>query len=226
MSSLPRFARAAGPLAAVALSVGMASPAFAAGAAPAPGEVPTAVFEGDAEAGAKKAAACVACHGPGGNSTNPIWPKIAGQGGKYLYQSMKSYKNGERKNALMAGQMGPLSSKDIKNLAAHFAAGSQTPGVGAEDAVEVAQPLYRAGDAERGIPACLACHGPAGTGNPTAAYPRIGGQHAEYTAIALKAYRNGERSAGAAGQMMTAVSQELTDDEISALASYIAGLQP
>ncbi|MBR9814192.1 cytochrome c4 [bacterium] len=223
MSSLPRFARATLVLAGALVFCG---PALAAGAAVAPGEVPKAVFEGDAEAGAKKANACVACHGPGGNSTNPVWPKIAGQGGKYLYQSMKAYKNGERKNALMAGQMAALSAKDIRNLAAHYAAGSQTPGVGAEDAVEVAQPLYRAGDAERGIPACLACHGPAGTGNPAAAYPRIGGQHAEYTAIALKAYRNGERSAGNAGQMMTAVAQELTDDEISALASYIAGLQP
>lgn len=223
MTSLPRIARAPVALACALIFCG---PALAAGAAQAPSDVPKAVFDGDAAAGAKKAGSCVACHGADGNSNNPVWPKIAGQGAKYLYQSLKAYKSGDRKNALMAGQMAPLSDADLRNLAAHYAAGTQTPGVGSEDAVEVAQPLYRAGDAERGIPACLACHGPSGTGNPAAAYPRIGGQHAEYTAIALKAYRNGERSAGAAGQMMTAVAQELTDDEISALASYIAGLQP
>lgn len=214
MTSLPRIAR----LAALACAM-MATGVMAA-------DAPKSLFDGDAKAGAEKAAACVACHGPGGNSTNPVWPKIAGQGARYLYESLKAYKTGERKNALMAGQMAPLSDADLRNLAAHFAAGTQTPGVGSESAIEVAEPLYRGGDAERGIPACLACHGPAGTGNPAAGYPRIGGQHAEYNAIALKAYRSGERNAGASGQMMTAVSEQLTDDEIAALASYIAGLQP
>jgi cytochrome c553 len=89
----------------------------------------------------------------------------------------------------------------------------------------VAEPLYRAGAAARGIPACASCHGPKGAGQPSAGYPRIGGQHAKYAAKQLRAYKNGERSLGGSGQMMAAVAAKLSDQEIDALASYLNGLQ-
>lgn len=188
-------------------------------------ETSQSLAPGDPEAGKAISQTCVACHGADGNSANPQWPKIAGQHARYLHESLMAYKSGERQNALMAGQAAMLSEQDMQNLAAYYASESMTPGVASEDAVAIAEQLYRAGDAERGIPACLACHGPKGKGNPANAWPSIAGQHAEYTAIALKAYRNGERNASSNGQMMTAVAQELTDAEIEALASYVAGLQ-
>ncbi|WP_348673159.1 c-type cytochrome [uncultured Abyssibacter sp.] len=203
---------------AAALAMVLAGSAFAA-------DDSHSLAKGDAEAGAQKAAACAACHGPDGNSVNPEWPKIAGQSAKYLESSLQAYKAGERQNALMAGQVMNLSDEDMTNLAAHFSAQTFKPGAGSEESIEVAEPLYRGGDAERGIPACLACHGPKGQGNDAAGWPHIGGQHATYLATALKAYRAGERNSSANGQMMTAVAQELTDAEIEALAGYVAGLQ-
>lgn len=180
---------------------------------------------GDAEAGKAASQPCMACHGTDGNSANPQWPKIAGQHAKYLTESLMAYKSGDRQNALMAGQSAMLSEQDMKNLSAYYAGQTMQPGVASEDAVSAAEGLYRAGDSERGIPACLACHGPKGKGNPATGWPRVAGQHAEYTAISLRAYRAGERNVSANGQMMTAVAQELTDAEIQALASYLAGLQ-
>ncbi|MCK5860049.1 c-type cytochrome [Abyssibacter sp.] len=203
---------------AAALAFALAGSAFAA-------ENHHSLAKGDAKAGAEKAAPCAACHGPDGNSVNPEWPKIAGQSAKYLETSLQAYKAGERQNALMAGQVMNLSDQDMTNLAAHFAAQTHKPGAGSEDSIEVAEPLYRGGDAERNIPACLACHGPSGKGNAAAGWPHIGGQHAAYLATALKAYRAGERNSSANGQMMTEVAQELTDAEIEALAGYVAGLQ-
>jgi len=203
---------------AAALALALAGTAFAA-------DDHHSLAKGDAKAGADKAATCVACHGPDGNSVNPEWPKIAGQSARYLEASLAAYKSGDRKNALMNGQAMNLSAQDMQDLAAQYAAQSMKPGAGSEDSIEVAEPLYRGGDADRGLPACLACHGPAGGGNAAAGWPAIGGQHATYLATALKAYRSGERNASANGQMMTAVAQDLTDAEIEALAGYIAGLQ-
>jgi cytochrome c553 len=180
---------------------------------------------GDAKAGEAKAAVCAACHGPGGKSAMPDWPKLAGQGSTYTYGQLKHFKAGDRKNPVMAGQAAALSDADMKDLSAYFAAQAPAPGVASKDAVAIAEPLYRAGDPVRSIPACLACHGPTGAGNAAAAYPRLGGQHSAYLATQLKAYRSGERKAGANGQMMSAVAAKLTDQEIEALASYLNGLQ-
>lgn len=194
------------------------APAFAQGADPFTG--------GNAEAGATKAAVCAACHGPGGNSANPEWPKLAGQHAAYVVQQLKMFKSGERKNPVMAPQAAGLSDQDMKDLAAYFAKQPAQPGVASPDAVKLAEPLYRAGDAKRGLPACAGCHGPKGAGNAAAAYPRIGGQHAKYTATVLRTLR------GAAGQgasqnlvTMSSVAAKLSDAEIDALASYVNGLQ-
>jgi len=180
---------------------------------------------GSADAGAAKAAVCAACHGPGGNSANPEWPKLAGQHAAYTYAQLKVLKSGERKNPVMNAQAAPLSDQEMKDLAAYFAAQKPTPGVASPDAVKVAEKLYRAGDAGRQLPACLACHGPAGAGNAGAAYPRVGGQHARYAATMLRAYRSQAVAASNANaQTMAQVAAKLTDAEIDALASYLNGL--
>lgn len=191
-------------------------------AAPAAG---SAFLKGDAKAGESKAAVCAACHGAKGNSAVPAWPKIAGQGAPYLYAQLKHFKDGSRNNAVMLGQVAALSDQDMQDLAVYFAAQEQAPGVAAKDAVAVGQKIYRGGDASRGLPACAACHGPSGAGNPAAGYPRVGGQHADYNTAQLNAYKKGERKAGLNGQMMQEVAAKLTDAEIAALASYLNGLQ-
>jgi len=182
---------------------------------------------GNAEAGAGKAAVCSACHGPGGNSANPEWPKLAGQHASYLFAQLKLFKAGERKNPVMSPQAAALSEQDMKDLAAYFAKQPAQPGVASADAVKTAEPLFRSGDAKRGLPACAGCHGPKGVGNAAAGYPRIGGQHAKYTATILRTLR-----AIPAGQAtsqnlvtMSSVAARLSDAEIDALASYVNGLQ-
>lgn len=191
-------------------------------AAPAAGG---AFLKGDAKAGESKAAVCAACHGAKGNSAVPAWPKIAGQGAPYLYAQLKHFKDGSRNNAVMLGQVAALSDQDMQDLAVYFAAQEQAPGVASKDAVAVGQKIYRGGDASRGLPACAACHGPSGAGNPAAGYPRVGGQHADYNTAQLNAYKKGERKAGLNGQMMQEVAAKLTDAEIAALVSYLNGLQ-
>lgn len=194
-------------------------------------------LKGDAKAGETKAAVCSACHGPGGKSAMPAWPKLAGQGAPYIYAQLKAFKCptdadqakaakcSNRSNPIMAAQVAALSDQDMQDLATYFAAQEFAPGVASKDAVAVGEKLYRAGNPERGLPACAACHGPTGAGNPAAAYPRIGGQHADYTAAQLTAYHKGERKAGSNGQIMAEVAGKLTDAEIAALASYVNGLQ-
>ncbi|MEW6166993.1 MAG: c-type cytochrome [Pseudomonadota bacterium] len=185
--------------------------------------------QGSAEAGAAKAAPCTACHGPAGNSSNPQWPKLAGQGSRYTYEQLKAFKDGTRSNPLMSPQAAALSDQDMRDLAAYFAQQPFSPGVAAEDAVAIAQPLYRAGDATRGIAACAACHLPTGAGVDASAFPRIGGQHAGYAAQRLAAYRDaalaGAKMPGGNFKIMAAVAAQLSDAEIEALASYINGLQ-
>jgi cytochrome c553 len=181
--------------------------------------------QGDASAGATKAAPCVACHGAGGNSSMPAWPNLASQGSAYIARQLKAFKSGERKNPIMQAQAANLSDADIADLAAYMSAQKVRPGLASKDAVAIAEPLFRGGDASRGLPACASCHGPRGAGNPAATYPRIGSQHSDYVATSLAAYKTGERGTGAQGQMMQAVAAKLSDQEIQALASYVNGLQ-
>lgn len=205
-------------LLALALCVPVA--AFAEGAAQDP------FVKGDAKAGAAKAAVCGACHGAGGNGgVNPEWPKLAAQGSKYIQAQLVAFKSGKRNNAVMMGQAAALSDQDMADLAAYFSAQPAVPGVASEASVPVAQKLYRAGDAARGLAACSACHGPKGAGNPGAMYPHVGGQNAGYVATQLRAYRAGERGKEGTGLMMAAVAKHLTDAEIDALSSYLSGLQ-
>ncbi len=171
---------------------------------------------------------CAACHNPDGNSTVAANPKLAGQHADYLYKQLKNFKADggkpvERNNPIMGGMVAALTDQDMKNVAAFYASQTQTGEKAKNPAIEAGQKLYRAGNAAKGLPACAACHGPAGAGIP-AQYPRIGGQFAEYTEAQLKAFRAGER-ANDPNRMMRAVADKMSDAEIKAIADYIAGLR-
>lgn len=182
-----------------------------------------ALAAGDPGAGKGKAAACAACHGADGNSSNPEWPKLAGQNAGYLSKQLREFKNGKRTNATMNGMAAGLSDQDMEDIAAYFE--GETIKGGSAEPKEVArgEKLYRGGDTRRGIPACMACHGPAGSGNPAAKFPAVAGQHAAYTASALKAFRAGERS-NDPNEMMRRVAANMADRDIKAVAEYMAGL--
>lgn len=179
---------------------------------------------GTAEAGQAKSTTCVACHGVDGNSLNPEWPTIAGQHAEYVVKQLKAYKTGARSNVLMSPMAAPLSDQDMLDLAAYYSS-KRAKGQEADAAkVALGQRLYRGGDVSSELSACIACHGPSGSGNPAAQYPAIKGQHATYTAAQLRSYKRGERSTDQ-NQMMRIVAAALTDEQIDALASYIQGLR-
>ncbi len=184
---------------------------------------------GDAAAGQTKAAVCAACHGVDGNSVDPQYPKIAGQHAEYIAQQLALFKSGKRQNAIMLGFSMALSDQDMLDLGAYFATQQAKPNLADEALVPVGQGLYRAGDAKRGIPACMSCHGPTGRGNPASRYPAIGSQHAQYSADLLRRFRGGTvygDDTDANAKIMSQVAATLTDAEIEALASYLQGLSP
>jgi len=196
-----------------------------------------AVVPGSAEAGQGKAAVCAACHGMDGNSADPQYPKLAGQHERYIARHLALYKSGERNNAIMLGFAAMLSPQDMRDIGAYFAGQTARAGLADETVIssgpnegrkfyEIGEKLYRGGDLERGIPACGACHGPAGDGNPGPAYPHLAGQHAGYTAAQLNLFRDGtvHGRGDNANAVMAGVARYLTDEEIQALATYIEGL--
>jgi len=179
---------------------------------------------GDAAAGKAKSAVCMACHGPDGNSPNPIWPKLAGQHASYIKKQLNDFKAGARKNELMAPMAAPLQDQDIEDLAAYFSSQKQKPGEAAADQVALGERVFRAGNPEKGVAACGGCHGPNGAGNPGARFPRIAGQHAAYLEKALKDFRDGKRS-NDLNKMMQGVASGWSDAEIAAVAQYLQGLR-
>jgi len=185
-----------------------------------------ALAEGDATAGQAKAAICAACHGPDGNSAVPQWPKLAGQHEQYLTRQTSLIKSGARPVPEMAGIVAGLTETDFQNISAFFASQKRSAGVADEALVASGETLWRAGRATSGVPACMACHGPAGEGNPLAGYPALAGQHSVYTTSMLKRFRSGEHwgEKDANSIVMNGVAAELTDEDINALASYIEGL--
>jgi len=181
--------------------------------------------EGSAAAGQQKSVTCAACHGADGNSVTPDWPSLAGQHSSYIERQLQAYKNAERADAGMQGFAATLSEQDMADVAAYFA--DQTMAVkGADPAlVERGERIYRGGIPDRGIAACIACHGPNGMGNPLSGYPRVSHQHAAYLNKTLRDYRSGNRRSDAPlNQMMRNVAEMLLDDDIDALASYMQGL--
>jgi cytochrome c553 len=185
-----------------------------------------AFAKGDAAAGQAKSAICAACHGVDGNSMVPTWPKLAGQHEQYLVRQATLIKAGARMVPEMAGITPGLTEQDIEDLSAYFSSQTNNGGVADPLKVELGERIYRAGNAETGVPACMACHGPAGEGNPLAGYPVLAGQHSVYTAKMLKGFRAGENwgEKDAQSQIMNGSAAHLTDEEIEAVASYIEGL--
>ncbi len=171
---------------------------------------------------AKYAAQCLACHGADGNSGSPANPKLAQQHPEYLIKQLREFKSGVRKNAIMQGLAAGLSDEDMRNISFWLASKKVKPGFAKDkEWVALGERIYRGGIADRQIAACAGCHSPNGSGIP-AQYPRLSGQHAEYTAAQLTAYRDGVRGNSL---QMTQIAAKLNDREIKALADYVAGLR-
>ena len=185
---------------------------------------------GDPAAGKALSLACSACHGmDGATGLLPTYPDLAGQNEKYLLQQLLHIQSNKRPILEMTGQLFGKSPQDVEDLAAYYASlpGKVRAAEGAADALARAEAIYRGGALERGVPACAACHSPAGQGNAPAGFPRLSGQPAAYTAAQLKAFREGKRSTDEDyGGMMRDIARSLTDGEIEALANYLQGLAP
>ena len=167
-------------------------------------------------------AVCAACHGADGNSGTPTFPKLAQQHPQYLVKQLQEFKAGKRANPVMLGFASALSEDDMRNIA--FWLGSKTAKTGFakdKESVALGERIYRGGIADRQVPACAGCHSPNGAGIP-AQYPRIGGQHGEYAAAQLTAFRDGVRKNSL---QMSQIAAKLNDREIKALADYVAGLR-
>ncbi|KMN23621.1 c-type cytochrome [Pseudomonas helleri] len=179
---------------------------------------------GDAAAGQAKTAVCGACHGPDGNSMAPNFPKLAGQGDRYLLKQLHEIKDGKRQILEMTGQLTNLNDQDLADIAAYYA--SQKSSVGAADPALVArgEELFRGGDLQKGLPACTGCHAPDGQGNAPAGFPHVGGQHASYIEKQLTDFREGDRTNDGDSMIMRAIAAKLSNKDIKALASYIQGL--
>lgn len=179
---------------------------------------------GDAAAGAIKAAACSACHNSDGNSQNPLWPKTAGQHAGYLMKQLRDFKSGARKDPTMTAMAAPLSEQDIADLAAHFARQTVSAGQkGDEKKTAAGADLFLGGNRQTGVPACVGCHGSEAQGNPAGDFPALRGQHSAYLVKTLKDFRSGARMNDPA-LMMHDVVIKLNDQEIEAVAEYLAGL--
>lgn len=206
-----------------------------------------ALASGDAAAGAAKAAVCGACHAADGNSPVSTFPKLAGLGERYLLKQMHDIRDWDRETdpvkkettgravLEMTGQIAAMSDQDLADIAAYFA--SQTTQLsGAKqaevrvnsgirvDALELGERIFRSGNLSTGVPACTGCHAPDAKGNSAAGYPRLSGQHPEYIAKQLRAFRGGERTNDGDQMVMRTVADRLSDAEIDAVANFIAGL--
>jgi cytochrome c553 len=210
------------------LAVAQTSPAAAA-----PSAAPPVPFTtGKAASGEAKAALCMACHGPNGNSVNPEWPRLAGQSAVYIAEQLRLFKAGVRDNPVMKPLAASLSDQDINDLAVYYEA--QTPtGLEADPSYwKPGQAIYLSGDAARGVPACVACHGPVGRGNLAAGYPALRAQQSVYVVKQLNDYANGTRYAGPMpppsdpnSVMMLTLAKRMTPEEIRDVASYVQGMR-
>jgi len=185
-------------------------------------EAPAATKPDLAAGEAKAAAVCVACHATDGSRGQPAYPILQGQHPEYLIKQLTEFKEGKRKDPVMTGIAAALTPEDIRNVS-HFYAGKRAKDGAAKnkDLVAIGEKIYRGGIAKKGVAACASCHSPNGAGLPVQ-YPRLGGQHSDYTKSQLVAFRQGERGNSV---QMTAIAANLSDKEIEALSDYIAGLR-
>lgn len=166
--------------------------------------------------------ACVACHGAAGNSTIAQNPKLAAQPAAYIHKQLTDFKGPTRPNPVMTAMAQPLNDADMQNIAAYLFAQTAAPGAAKDkDTVVLGKTIYRGGIAAKHVPACASCHGATGNGIP-AQFPRLAGQHQDYTLAQLTNFRNGTRKNSA---QMTDIAQRLSDDEMKAVADYVAGLK-
>ncbi|MFO8005015.1 c-type cytochrome [Thioalkalivibrio sp.] len=186
--------------------------------------LPMGLQAGDPARGQELSAACSACHGNDGNSTNPEWPKLAGQHADYIHKQLMDYKSGRRENALMAGQVANLDEQDMRDLGAFYARQEIEPGTADEAVAERGERIYRGGIPASDVAACTACHGPTGQGNPAAMFPVVAGQHAKYNADQLRYFRS-EQRANDNGRMMRNLAARMSDADIRAVTEYMAGLR-
>ncbi len=183
----------------------------------------TEVTAGDASVGKGKAAMCAACHGADGNSLSDAFPKLAGQHADYLIKQITEFKEGIRVNAMMAPMVAGLSEQDVLDISAFYASQKTTPGAVSEALVALGKQIYRGGNKESKVPACMACHGPNGSGVPAAGWPALSGQYPSYLVMQLKAFASGERS-NDPNSMMRDIAARMTAEEMEAAAAYASGL--
>ncbi len=187
------------------------------------------------KAGEAASTQCAACHNADGNSGAPNFPRLAGQGAKYIFKQLTDFKSGRRQNAIMQGQVANLTEQQMANLAVYFS--SKKAGVDLANPAPIAagEKLYRGGNAASGVVPCAGCHGPGGKGNPFAAFPKIGGQHAEYVKAQLQAFRAAGRNDSTGIKRtndgtkpeespMQMVASKLSDTDIELLSNYVSGL--
>ncbi|MES2819239.1 MAG: c-type cytochrome [Pseudomonadota bacterium] len=188
---------------------------------------------GDAAAGEAKVAVCGACHGADGNSLAPNFPKLAGQGERYLLKQLKDIQTGTaagaapgvgRKVVEMTGLLDGKSEQDLADMAAYYASLKMSVGAANPDLVERGEALFRGGKLEQGMPACTGCHAPDGVGNDQAGFPHLGGQHAGYVAKQLTDFREGNRTNDGDSMIMRSIAEKLSNKDIEAVSSYIQGL--
>jgi cytochrome c553 len=213
-----------------------AAPPTTASAPTSPVSAPTGPLDpfahGSAQNGATKAAVCSSCHGPNGNSTNPEWPRLAGQSAIYIAEQLRLFRSGTRNNPIMKPLAASLSDQDISDLAVYYEA--QTPsGLEADPSYwKAGEELYRRGDKARNIPACIACHGPVGRGNLVGGYPALRAQQSVYVVKQLNDYASGARYIGTNvaqvdpnSAMMLTIAKLLTPEDIRNVASYVQGMR-
>jgi cbb3-type cytochrome c oxidase subunit III len=215
----------------LALTALAAVPALAQEPAPTPAEPAAAApasagpHFGDAKAGEAKAAVCGACHGMEGNPADKQYPKLAGQNEAYIARQLELFKTQKRQNPIMLGFASALSAQDMHDVGAFFATKSALPGVADDALVARGQALYRGGDAQLGVPACMACHGPDGRGMAGAGFPQLAGQWTDYVATKMKDWKAGTSwGDDANAKIMPAIVAKLSEADINAVASYVEGL--
>ena len=185
----------------------------------------SAAHAGDVEAGKAKSATCGACHGADGNSLAPTFPKIAAQGERYLIKQLKDIRDGARQVPEMTAFVAGLTDEDIADISAYYSAQVPTGGGADEALAEKGKRIYMAGVEDKGIPACLACHGPAGNGIEAAGFPRLAGQHDAYTKAQLNKFSMNQRTNDGDTRIMRAIAERMHPTEIEAVSSYIQGLR-
>ncbi|MEY2862935.1 MAG: putative cytochrome c4 [Pseudomonadota bacterium] len=179
---------------------------------------------------------CAACHGADGNSGSPTFPRLAGQNAKYIYKQLMDFKSGARKNAIMSVQAANLTEQQMANVAVYFSSKKSAVSLADPSTVALGEKLFRGGNSATGVVPCAGCHGPAGKGNPFAAFPKVGGQHPDYIKAQLMAFRAAGRNdstgtkrmndgakAGDVG-IMQMVASKLSDQDIENLSNFMGGL--